>query len=122
MENIKDLIEKYTRFTTIQESKITFIGDILNCFRSEFILLSPKECKKYKEYLQNIYNNISTIQDIVYVCKDEIDDLYLKCNSKNIDCILYTKIMGIKVSLEIIADKKCQYCLDVLEKCLSKVV
>ena len=49
MENIKDLIEKYTRFTTIQESKITFIGDILNCFRSEFILLSPKECKKYKE-------------------------------------------------------------------------
>ena len=122
MENIKDLIEKYTKFTTIQESKITFIGDILNCFRSEFILLSPKECKKYKEYLQNIYNNISTIQDIVYVCKDEIDDLYLKCNSKNIDCILYTKIMGIKVSLEIIADKKCQYCLDVLEKCLSKVV
>lgn len=122
MENIKDLIEKYTRFTTIQESKITFIGDILNCFRSEFILLSPKECKKYKEYLQNIYNNISTIQDVVYVCKDEIDDLYLKCNSKNIDCILYTKIMGIKVSLEIIADKKCQYCLDVLEKCLSKVV
>ena len=122
MENIKDLIEKYTRFTTVQESKITFIGDILNCFRSEFILLSPKECKKYKEYLQNIYNNISTIQDIVYVCKDEIDDLYLKCNSKNIDCILYTKIMGIKVSLEIIADKKCQYCLDVLEKCLSKVV
>lgn len=122
MENIKDLIEKYTRFTTIQESKITFIGDILNCFRSEFVLLSPKECKKYKEYLQNIYNNISTIQDIVYICKDEIDDLYLKCNSKNIDCILYTKIMGIKVSLEIIADKKCQYCLDVLEKCLSKVV
>lgn len=122
MENIKDLIEKYTRFTTIQESKITFIGDILNCFRSEFLLLSPKECKKYKEYLQNIYNNISTIQDIVYICKDEIDDLYLKCNSKNIDCILYTKIMGIKVSLEIIADKKCQYCLDVLEKCLSKVV
>lgn len=122
MESIKDLIEKYSKFTTIQESKITFIGDILNCFRSEFILLSPKECKKYKEYLENIYSNISTIQDILYVCKDEIDDFYLMCDTKNIDCLTYTKVMSIKMSLEIVADKKCQYCLDVIEKCLTKIV
>ncbi len=122
MESIKGLIEKYSKFTTIQESKITFIGDILNCFRSEFVLLSPKECKKYKEYLENIYSNISTIQDILYVCKDEIDDLYLMCDTKNIDCLTYTKVMSIKMSLEIVADKKCQYCLDVIEKCLTKIV
>lgn len=119
MNDVKEIIRKYADFTQIQTSKINFICDILECFRGDFILLTPKECKKFKCYLTNIYNNVSLIQDIMYTCRDEIIDLLSR---DNISCIEYLKLSDIKINLNILAENKCQHILEIISKCISKII